>query len=729
MAKPAAVGLVLPGMGSRNPANPSLPNTTVLPALRDELRLCPASPGADGAPRWRFHDPLRARFYLLGDSDVQLLSLWRCANVGALRQALAATGSALDEAQLNGLLEFLTQHHLVQAAPDGGDRKLHDAARQAQASGLRWLLQQYMGMRFVLWRPQAFLQRSLPLLAAWWCWPVLLAWGLATGLGLLLVARQWDSFVNTFANFLSPGGLLGYGVALGGLKVLHELGHAYAAAHHGCRVHSMGISVAMGMPMLYTDTSDTSRLDQPRQRVWVAAGGVLAETAVAGLATLGWAVLPDGSARSVAFVLATSSWLMSLAVNLNPLSRFDGYYALSDALGIDNLQTRAVAYAGWAAGRAVLGPVQSPPEALPRRLATGFVLYGSAVWCYRIGLYSGLAALAYAGLFKLAGLVVGLLALWLLVATPLLRQAGRWWQLRQRVSRQRRISLGCGLLGGLLLLGLPLDRSVAVPALLAWQDETVLQAPENAQVLQVLVRPGQAVKAGDVLLRLASPDLRLKQATARIHRSVAEQRLDRISGDAQDRADTTVLAQQRNEADADLQGLDSRSALLLLRAPRDGVVVDLPEHLQAGQWVRPDLPLLRLLHGQALDVRGFVAERALPRLQLGAAARFVPDDPARPSLQVVLQAIDPTASEQISPPVLSSLHGGPIATQADSKGRELPLVAQHRIRFVLRETSLKPVTTLPTTLQGEVRVDAQPQSLLQQAGRQLWRLLMAELRD
>ena len=41
--------------------------------------------------------------------------------------------------------------------------------------------------------------------------------------------------------------------------------------------------------------------------------------------------------------LAGTAWLLTLAVNLNPLMRFDGYHLLADALDEPNLQARSFA--------------------------------------------------------------------------------------------------------------------------------------------------------------------------------------------------------------------------------------------------------------------------------------------------------------------------------------------------------------------------------------------------
>jgi len=98
---------------------------------------------------------------------------------------------------------------------------------------------------------------------------------------------------------------------------------------------ALGIAFLVLMPVLYTDTTGAWRLRSRRERLLIDCAGMMAELGVAAIATLLWVILPDGTLRSVAFILATTSWVMSLAINITPFMRFDGYYVLSDIAGID----------------------------------------------------------------------------------------------------------------------------------------------------------------------------------------------------------------------------------------------------------------------------------------------------------------------------------------------------------------------------------------------------------
>ena len=79
-------------------------------------------------------------------------------------------------------------------------------------------------------------------------------------------------------------------------------------------------------PMLYTDTSESWRLRSPRHRLAISSAGISVEMALAGLSTLAWALLSDGPLRQAMLYLATTGWVLSLALNASPFMRFDGYF-------------------------------------------------------------------------------------------------------------------------------------------------------------------------------------------------------------------------------------------------------------------------------------------------------------------------------------------------------------------------------------------------------------------
>ena len=130
-------------------------------------------------------------------------------------------------------------------------------------------------------------------------------------------------------------------VTLPVVVLLHELAHGIACVRLGGTVREFGILVLIGNVLPYVDVSDTWTLPRS-QRLIVTLAGSFSDVSVAAFCYLGLACGATGyGARLCA--AATSIGVLSLAINLNPLLRFDGYFLLCDVLNIVNLRQKAVA--------------------------------------------------------------------------------------------------------------------------------------------------------------------------------------------------------------------------------------------------------------------------------------------------------------------------------------------------------------------------------------------------
>lgn len=305
-----------------------------LPPLRQELRVESGAPLPSGAPGFILFDPLRHLFFQLGALEQRTIAHWSKGDAKAVRDALMAEGAAQEDAEdaIIAFREFALVNSLTREVP--GETVQVFARRNAAArrDWWRWLLDHYLFVRVPLLRPADFLKRTLPIARTIWSPMGIGLLATMALIGLFLVTRQWDVFTASFAELLTPQGLVAYAFALMFVKAFHELGHAYTAKRFGCRVPTMGVSFLVMVPVLYTDTSAAWRLRSRRQRMTIDAAGLMAELSIGAFALFLWSFLPDGPVRMALFILATTSLATSLLVNASPFMRFDGYYLLSDWL-------------------------------------------------------------------------------------------------------------------------------------------------------------------------------------------------------------------------------------------------------------------------------------------------------------------------------------------------------------------------------------------------------------
>jgi putative peptide zinc metalloprotease protein len=125
---------------------------------------------------------------------------------------------------------------------------------------------------------------------------------------------------------------------------IHESAHALATKHFGREVRRGGFMIYYGMPAFFVDTVDMW-LEPKRRRLAVTSAGPCADLVVAGVCSLLALAIadPTNPAGALLFKAAFLGYL-SVFINLNPLLELDGYFLLSDGLGIPGLRRRSLAF-------------------------------------------------------------------------------------------------------------------------------------------------------------------------------------------------------------------------------------------------------------------------------------------------------------------------------------------------------------------------------------------------
>ena len=688
-----------------------------LPPLREDLSLAPG-PISDGAPTWTLYDPALHRFIRLDWLDFEILSRWALRTPAAIVAALKReTTLRPAEDDILRLAVFARRTGLLGASSARDSRDLAAARQAAKKSAASWLMHNYLFLRIRLVNPDRFLASMLPLVR-WVFTPGYLCGLAATALlGLFLISRQWDLYTHSLVELFTLDGLLWMGVALSATKVIHELGHGFAAKRFGCRVPAMGVALLVLWPVLWTDTTDAWRLVDRRQRLLIDAAGILAEISVAAIASIVWAVLPDGPARSSVFVLSSSTWILTLLINISPLMRFDGYYLLSDALDVANLQPRSFAYSRWAVREALFRSRVPPPERFSPAMGRVLLAYAFAAWSYRFLLFTGIALLVYHMTFKALGLVLMGVELWFFVTRPIVDELVVWARMagRTRINAHMLVSLLL-LLTGLAVLVVPWRGRVDAPAVLRSGRQATLYTNEPGRLTRAAAQ-GERFAEGEVVFTLDSPEITHAVRVAQAELDQAQADVASRSFDPERRRSQQASLAVASEAAAALAHAEARAADLVVRAPFAGLLTDIPPGVGAGADLRRLEPLGVLIDPADPVVEAYVSEADLPRLTEGAAARFVRS--AGGTLRLRVMAIGHASTRTLEPPELASVHNGPIAVRRDAKGDMMPDRAVFRVLLSVEDGA--PVLRREV---GQVAIEAAAES----EARMLFRRVVALLR-
>lgn len=672
----------------------TLPDDFRLPPLREDLRIERAAPLMSGAPAWVIRDPARHRYFHVGRRVIDILAAWRAGTVGRLIDRVQAdVGIRLDKAELGALISFLSSNELTSMPLSGRSAELSARDRTARKAGMTALMKAYLFFRVPLARPQPFLDATLPIARLLFSRAtVVLVLALAI-FGLWLVSRQVDTFLLYAGRFFSLQGAIAIGASLVFIKVLHELGHAYQARLRGVSVPSMGVAFMVMIPLFYTEVSDAWRLKDRRGKLMIDAGGVMVELCIAAVATVLWVFLPDGALRLAAFSLATTSWILSLFVNLNPFMRFDGYYFLGDAMGIQNLQPRAFALAKWRLRKLLFGLPTPAPERLPRGTRRFMVIYAWLTAIYRFFLFLGIALIVYHTFFKALGILLFAIEIFFFIALPILREMRAWVGLRRPILAQTRSWITFAIFGGLIAPAVwPMSVRVQVPAVLDYAGQVEVFPPAAGVLSEVALENGRAVSAGEILVTMAAPELESARIRTERRITLLELRTARAVADVDERAARPVLERELAVERDRLTGLERESARLGVEAPHDGIMVDVLAAARPGLWLSRGERLARVVVPGPAQARGYIAEADLDRVAIGAEGVFVPDDAARPSQPAVLRDVAEFSTAALSLPELSAEAGGPIPLEPTGTpdGAPRPFGAWFAVTADLPDANLPP---------------------------------------
>jgi putative peptide zinc metalloprotease protein len=485
----------------------------------------------------------------------------------------------------------------------------------------------------------------------------------------------------------------------------------------------MGVAFMVMFPVLYTDVTDSWKLRSRRQRLLIGGAGLLVELSIASFATFLWAFLPEGNLKSIAFVAATISWIMSVAINLNPLMRFDGYYLMSDGLGIANLQSRAFAVGRWRLREILFNLGSPPPELLPARTLLILTFYAWAIWVYRFFLFLGIALVVYTYFFKVLGVFLFAVEIIWFIARPLWSELKEWYVMKKEIFSRFRVFISLAISGGLIaLVALPVSGRVDVPVVVEPAVYERIFPPLSARLVEILAKPEQQVKKGDVLFRFTSDVLQQQIRLSQIKANMVKARLARVTADKRDKSKLLPLRQSLAALQTRLAGFGREQKRLIVRAPISGRITDINLDLHIGRWMKNSEQLASISQGHRYVAKGYLHERDLWRVKPGDQGEFVPDDFLVARSRVSVNEVSTAGSDRLDLLPLTSIFGGKVASRKTDNGVIVPVGATYKVTMTFQDL---PDDTSKVT-RGVVHVEGRPESVASRIWRQVLRVLVRE---
>jgi putative peptide zinc metalloprotease protein len=556
------------------------------------------------------------------------------------------------------------------------DRELAERARAERDRIMTANFRNPMYVRIPLLDPDHFLEATQHLVRPLCGWLGGILWLFAVGWLALQMVIHWHELTIDIADrVLATESLITIVLIYPLLKILHELGHAYAVKLAGEEVHEMGVMMLTLLPAPYVNASASAIIPGKWQRILISAAGMMVELAVASLAMLVWLNAQPGLTRSIAYDTLFIASVSTLIFNGNPLLRFDAYYILSDFLEVPNLGSRSQRYFIYLAQRYLLGATDLRDPVMARGERFWFAVYAPASFTYRMFTLLGVALFISSKYF-----VIGVaLAIWMAAASiawPVLKGL-KFILLSPTLTsvRWRAVSVTALAVAGIVaaLALVPIPNGTVVRGLIWIADDSRIVAQSSGRLEKLLVEPGAMVAQDAALAKLDDPLIASKRKKAQALLAEIAARL--LSAETRTPFDLQVLSRQRELAQQELADLERQERNLIIRSPAAGAFI-VPHAVDlVDNFIKRGQAIGYVMSDRAPSIRASVPEGEIEIVRDQTKSVSVRFDEAPwtrlDSLSVERQV--PKSTRSLPAPALSTENGGPFTLDPAAKDKDMIL--------------------------------------------------------
>jgi putative peptide zinc metalloprotease protein len=701
-----------------------------------------------GSTYWVVKEPIGLQYYRFHPEEYFILEqLDGHTSLQQIKERFEAE-FAPQKLQFGDVQQFVGMLHrsgLVISGAPGQGQQLRKRRDQKKRKELLGKLANIFALRFRGVDPDRLLGWMVP----WFGWlftPLALVFVLVLfAAALILVGTNYATFqakLPSFQDFFAAKNWIYLAVLMGVVKIIHEFGHGLSCKKFGGECHEIGLMLLVFTPCLYCNVSDSWMLRNKWQRIWIGAAGMYVELIMASIATFLWWFSSPGFFNYTCLAVIFVCSISTVAFNANPLLRFDGYYILMDLLEIPNLRQKSTSVLTRWFQKTCLGLELQDDPFLPQRNRFLFGAYTVAAVIYRWVVVFSIAfflskvlepyGLEIIGQIMAISGLVGLVvqpcwAVWKFVRTP-----GRL----QKVKRARlftSLAVLAGVIAAVCFIPLPHDVNCVFEVQPA--NARMVYAPTAGRIQTVMVKPGDRVRADDMVLQLENLDSTLELQRLQGEETLAKWQLTSIR--QQSRLDNSLAVQEKPQEAVLLATQELRAKAeeevrrLSVTAPVEGIVYPppfrddkKPPQGRLGSWSGSPLDeknrgalvspaeLLCLIGGEQMEAVLVIDQYDVPLISVGQEVEMMLDSARMKLMEGKVDRIA-QAEMQFSPTQLSTQAGGSLDTKPDESGNLKPLSTSYQARVPLPED----VTGLRIGYRGQARIATEWKSL----GWRIWR--------
>ncbi len=402
-----------------------------------------------------------------------------------------------------------------------------------------------------------------------------------------IVIAEWESVVRElprFGSFLESGQFVWFALTIGCIKVVHELAHAFACKRYGGECHELGAMLLAFTPCLYCNVSDSWLMKNRWHRIAIAGAGIYIEVLMASICVLLWHWSVPGTVHTICLYIMVISSVSTVLLNGNPLLRYDGYYILSDVVGVPNLRSRSQGLVqGWLSrffyGVRTVDPLRGQPVSKTFLGLYGglsgiyiwFVMFAILWMLYQVAKPYGVeVGVMMLGAILLSMRVTGIFAS-LLKSMKTLRQQNQFRAFRFSIAT----AMTLGAAYGILMFEIP--RRLAAPCILEARETAPVFISTPGKIKFQKLALGEPVRQGELLATLSNRDLERELLELEVEVVRQKKKIDLLITQQVENPDAAAEIPSARakllDAESRFQQVQGEVAELSLRSPGTGLLL------------------------------------------------------------------------------------------------------------------------------------------------------------